>query len=181
MPRALKDTSDPKLPEFAIDFLGNEIKEGDTIVYPTGGTSARMVRAVVHTIRDLRDQFHLEPCDVWDKEARQWRKGVGKRWVGGGHDGFRGPMAFKLVVHREQEGTRTGNADDQEFSFWKIDTTRKVNVDQLHRVVSITAIERKARATQIIEIGDDMPYGTLKEPGALPPIENIPLWGDGGV
>jgi hypothetical protein len=66
-------------------------------------------------------------------------------------------------------------------------------------------LERKARATHIIEIGDDMPWDEIpwdeipedspeytgisrnaqgvrgETRGALPPIQNVPLWGDGDV
>ena len=175
-----------ELPEFATDFLGNEIREGDTVVYPTGGSSCRMVRAVVRTIRDCRDQCYQVDADTYDRENKAWIKHTHKEWLSrAGHDGYRGALAFKIVVNRQQEGAHM--AGDPDAGIWGVDDTKKVTLDQLHRVVSISALERKARSTHMIEVGDDMPYEFIAREsvkaaaGELPPIENVPLWGDQGV
>lgn len=65
-----------------LDFLGREIKEGDFIAYPTGGTSARMVLARVKRV---------EPLDYPVQNGL-----LGKSYV-------------RLVVNRHKEGRRTSS------------------------------------------------------------------------
>lgn len=143
---------DQILPDFATDFLGNEIKEGDIVVYPTGGRGvARMVVARVLKVRDCRDAFERHMQMYFDYVTQVRYTAV--RYHGPGHDGYRGPAAFKILVNRQKDRT------------WHIDGEKKVTVDQLHRVVSISAIERKAQATYVIEVGDDLPEGATYGPG----------------
>lgn len=106
--------------EKPLDFLMNEIKVGDWIVYPTGGTSARMVLARVTEIKN-------------DPDKKTW-------------DGYRGASPWRINVNRYKEGTKSATGEHlpeylatrADFaSYWKIDTSRKVGLDQLHRVVII--------------------------------------------
>lgn len=96
----------------ALDFLGQEIAEGDWIVYPTGGTSARMVLAKVKRIE------LLDGKSSWSLV----------------HDGLRGLSRVRLVVNRHREGIHTSDASE---GYWSIDEKREVRVDQLHRVVKV--------------------------------------------
>lgn len=93
----------------AKDFFGKEIKEGDWVIYPTGGQSCRMVLARVAAVIDL------------DKEV---------------YDGYRGRSMVKIQVNRYQDGVRKAS-DNETHSYWKIDSSRKVSIEQLHRVVVV--------------------------------------------
>ena len=92
----------------ATDFFDKEIKEGDWVIYPTGGQSCRMVLARVAAVIDL-------DREVWD--------------------GHRGRSMVKIQVNRYQDGMR--KASDDGSSYWKIDSARKVFIEQLHRVVVV--------------------------------------------
>lgn len=92
-----------------IDFLGNEIKIGSIVCYPTGGQSCRMVLAKVVHIKD---------------DAKVW-------------DGHRGQSPYRIQVQRIQEGTRTANGDGRWG--WSLDTKRKVSIDQIHRMIVLTS------------------------------------------
>lgn len=93
----------------AKDFFEKEIKEGDWVIYPTGGQSCRMVLARVAKVVDL------------DKEI----------W-----DGYRGRAMVKIQVNRYQDGTRKAS-DNEGRKYWQIDSARKVSIEQLHRVVVV--------------------------------------------
>lgn len=93
----------------AKDFFGKEIKEGDWVIYPTGGQSCRMVLARVAAVIELENE-------VWD--------------------GHRGRSMVKIQVNRYQDGVRKAS-DNEAHSYWKIDSARKVSIEQLHRVVVV--------------------------------------------
>jgi hypothetical protein len=104
------------VPDKPLDFLGRELHPDDWIVYPTGGTSARMVLARIKRIDTLEPDKH-----VWN--------------------GLMGQSQFRLVVNRHKEG----DYDTTSESYWKVDESREVRVDQLHRVVIVPKVVRYAR------------------------------------
>lgn len=93
----------------ARDFFEKEIKEGDWVIYPTGGQSCRMVLARVAKVIDL-------DTEVWD--------------------GHRSRSMVKIQVNRYQDGVRK-SSDGDDGKYWQIDSSRKVSIEQLHRVVVV--------------------------------------------
>jgi hypothetical protein len=102
------------IPDFPTDFLGQQIKLEDIICYPTGVNSCLMVLAKVAKIQDIRSKCSIRTVngeDFWD--CRGW-------------NGMLGPVFFKLVVERIQEGAYPAPPGQ-----------KLVTVDQLHRVLVV--------------------------------------------
>ena len=137
------------VPDAPRDFLDHEIKVGDFIVYPTGGTSARMVLARVIKVNDTLSaedlpklQQYYKDRDAYDLAGRNnTPKPAYPLWPLSGSygtaDGYRGYARYTLTVNRYQEGTLKAN----DPSWWTIDNQRKVSINQLHRVVIVPTPE----------------------------------------
>jgi hypothetical protein len=127
-----------KLPTFAEDFLGNEIKVDDLVAYPTGGTSCRLVLGRVWKIMDFTDSFKWVQDEPYQRYTGRYENGPvyvddiqsgwrhrGYGYKGGDGNGFRGPIVFKLGVERLLDGSRGADSG-------------KTTIEQLHRVMRIT-------------------------------------------